>query len=133
VHVNGSTSMCTRDTIELPSPTWACTLSQIHYSTCVEHVVNLELQLILPSTYTVLCFVLGYFQLLLNFGTYFVSSGSDSVSFLLESCHQLSSDHFQHRQERLVPRLFDPCIECLRKVIHKHITLRMCRKCMSRP
>jgi hypothetical protein len=133
VHVNGSTSMCTRDTIDLSSPTCAYTFNQINYSTCVVHVVNLELQLIFPSSYTVSCFIFGSFQVLLNFGTNFVSSGLNSVFFLLKSCHQLPPNYFQHSQEWLVPRFFDPSIECLRKIIQKHITFGLCRNAMSRP
>jgi hypothetical protein len=134
VHVNDSTSMCTMDTIDLPSPTCACTFSQINNLTCIIHVVNLELRLILPSTYTIPCFIFGSFQFFfLNFGTYFVSSGSDSISFQLEFCHQLPPNHFLHSQEWIVPRFFNPGIECNHKIIQKHITLRLCRKAMSRP
>jgi hypothetical protein len=61
-----------------------------------------------------------------------VSSSSDSFFFLLKSCHQLPLNHFQHIQEWLVPRIFDPCIECLSKIIQKHITLGVCREGMTR-
>ena len=58
-------------------------------------------------------------------------SRSDSILFLLEPCHDLLTNFFNHYEYRLTFSLFYLGIETICQIIQQHVTLDMVAEGMS--